>query len=112
VLKKEESESEVEDGMELDSPSRQLQGELSQMSQSESRCVEVEVDEDRQPIVTPTHDEVMLWVTADPDLNHDEAAVSTGDELELKQNLKRKREVQEKLLHRLNNEPGPGSIYF
>jgi hypothetical protein len=113
VLKKQESESEPEDdGMELDSPSRQLQGELSQMSQSESRCVEVDEDEDedRQPIVTPTHDEVMLWVTADPVPISE--PIFTDGELGFKQSLKRKREVQEKLLQRLNNEPGPGSIYF
>jgi hypothetical protein len=111
VLKKEESESEPEeDGMELDSPSRQLQGELSQMSQSESRCVEVDEDDDRQPIVTPTHDEVMLWVTQDPVPMPEPG--STDGELEFKQSLKRKREVQEKLLQRLNDDPGPGSIYF
>jgi hypothetical protein len=112
VLKKEESESEVEDEMELDSPSRQLRGELSQMSQSESRGVEVdeEVDEDRQPIVTPTHDEVMLWVTQDP-VPISESMFTDG-ELELKQSLKRKRDAQKKLLQRLNDEPGPGSIYF
>jgi hypothetical protein len=111
VLKKQESESEPEDdGMELDSPSRQLQGELSQMSQSESRCVEVKKDEDRQPIITPTHDEVMLWVTKDPVTIPE--PISKDGEFEFKQSLKRKRDAQEKLLQRLNNEPTPGSIYF
>ncbi|KAI4845859.1 hypothetical protein E4T44_05386 [Aureobasidium sp. EXF-8845] len=110
VLKKQESESELEDVMELDSPSRQLQGELSQLSQSESRCAEVIEDVDRQPVITPTHDEVMLWVTADPVTMP--KAISTDGELEFKQSLKRKRDAQEKLLQRLNNEPGPGSIYF
>lgn len=57
-------ESEPEEDPELDSPSRQLREELSQMSQTESPYVNEE--DGGQPIVTPTHDEVMLFVTRDP----------------------------------------------
>ncbi|CAD0089315.1 unnamed protein product [Aureobasidium vineae] len=59
VIPKDESAS--EDDAELDSPSRQLREELSQMSQSESPYVDE--DDDSQPIITPTHDKVMLFVT-------------------------------------------------
>ncbi|KAH0345729.1 hypothetical protein KCU81_g4257, partial [Aureobasidium melanogenum] len=57
-------ESEPEEDPELDSPSRQLREELSQMSQTESPYVDEE--DGGQPVVTPIHDEVMLFVSEDP----------------------------------------------
>jgi hypothetical protein len=116
-------ESEPEDFGELDSPSRQLREELSQMSQSEAARaeveveVEVEVDEETrkilertQQVFTPSHEEVLLWVTEDPasipaDSSTMSESCSADDEFE--RNLKRKRTTQEKLLRRLNGVHEP-----
>jgi hypothetical protein len=110
-------ESEPEDFGELDSPSRQLREELSQMSQVETPRVEVEMDEETrkilertQQIFMPSHEEVLLWVTQDPvpteaDSSRVSEPCSPGDELE--RVLKRKRTTQERLLRRLNGVHEP-----
>jgi hypothetical protein len=117
-------ESEPEDFGELDSPSRQLREELSQMSQSECARAEVEVDEDTreileatQQILMPSHEEVMLWVTEDPvpteihsnglSSDHSEVSGLCDTDAELERDLKRKRATQEKLLRRLNGVHEP-----
>jgi hypothetical protein len=117
-------ESEPEDFGELDSPSRQLREELSQMSQVETPRVEVEMDEETrkilertQQVFTPSHEEVLLWVTEDPvpneaysnGLSSDPLGVSESCDAddELERNLKRKRTTQEKLLRRLNGVHEP-----
>jgi hypothetical protein len=121
VLPKPESEPEPveEEDERLDSPSRQLREELSQFSQSqlqsqkEAARVDVYDDdpvEDAQPVVTPVHDEVMLWVTQDS-TSTPTAAFKVSEswlrdgELELER--KRKRTAHEKLLRRLNGEREP-----
>jgi hypothetical protein len=108
----------------LDSPSRQLREELSQMSQVETPRVEVEMDEETrkilertQQIFMPSHEEVLLWVTEDPipneaysnGLSSDPLGVSESCDAddELERNLKRKRTTQEKLLRRLNGVHEP-----
>lgn len=108
VLSKPESES--EEDVEMDSPSRQLREELSQMSQSEAKHVE---KLDVTPVVLmPSHEEVMLWVTEEPastpfGLKRMASEISDSgfgdDELE-ERNRKRKRTAQDELLRRLNGK--------
>jgi hypothetical protein len=115
-------ESEPEDFGELDSPSRQLREELSQMSQVETPRVEMDEDtreivESTQQIFMPSHEEVLLWVTADPvptetysnGLSSDLSEVSglRDTDAELERSIKRKRTTQEKLLRRLNGVHEP-----
>jgi hypothetical protein len=108
ILPKPESEDEEDE--QLDSPSRQLREELSQMSQSEAKHVE-KVD-NTSMVIMPSHEEVMLWVTAEPasspsDLKRMPSEISESsfedDELE-ERNRKRKRTAQEELLRRLNGK--------
>lgn len=128
-----EPEPEPEEDEQLDSPSRQLQLELSQYSQSESQLKSQSqsrsqsqvqpqkeagrVDEDddpvpdAQPVVTPVHEEVFLWLTQHPDpkptasLKVSESWLRDGErELEVQLGRKRKRTAQEKLLRRLNGK--------
>jgi hypothetical protein len=108
ILPKPESEDEEDE--QLDSPSRQLREELSQMSQSEAKHVE-KVD-NTPMVIMPSHEEVMLWVTAEPasspsDLKRMPSEISESsfedDELE-ERNRKRKRTAQEELLRRLNGK--------
>lgn len=111
VLPKPESES--EEDVEMDSPSRQLREELSQMSQmSQSEAVRVEKNDDTPMVIMPSHEEVMLWVTAEPastpsNLKRMPSEISDSgfgdDELE-ERNRKRKLTAQDELLRRLNGE--------
>ncbi|KAI4719051.1 hypothetical protein E4T48_04694 [Aureobasidium sp. EXF-10727] len=88
VLPKDESED--EEDADLDSPSRQLRGELSQMSQPETHYVEE--CEDSQPIVTPTHDRVMLFVTREVSPSSTKVPDSYHRKVEQERERKRKRE--------------------
>ena len=137
VLPKPESEPEPEaeeDDEQLDSPSRQLRLELSQYSQSESQLqsqsqvqsqLQLQKDAGRvddhddpipeyQPVVTPKHEQVFLWVTHDPTpVAAESLKVSAPrlrkDELALQREhgRKRKRTAQEKLLRRQKGKYEP-----
>lgn len=138
-----EPEPEVEeDDEQLDSPSRQLRLELSQYSQSESQLqsqsqvqpqsqsqvqsqVQLQKDAERvddhddpmpeyQPVVTPKHEQVFLWLTHDPTpVAAESLKVSAPrlgeDELALQREhgRKRKRTAQEKLLRRQKGKYEP-----
>lgn len=136
-----EPEPEPEEDANLDSPSRQLQLELSQYSQSESQSKSqsqsqsqvqsqpqsrsqsqresenAHVDDpvpDAQPVVTPVHEEVFLWVTQDfspyavkpPKVS--DSWLGDGELApERARGHKRKRTDQEKLLRRLKGKYQP-----
>ena len=129
-----EPEPEPEEDDLLDSPSRQLREELAQYSQSESQPQQVQsqsqsqsnaeaarVDDyddkpvpDAQPVVTPIHEEVFLWITHNPAPNPTESPklseplLRNGElQLERARGHKRKRTEQEKLLRRLKGKYVP-----